>query len=228
MLISIPVVEDHTHDLIGPWAANSNADWCIASLRKTLPLAEGGILWSPKHHRLHEEPEHTDINKELASIRWNAMKKKSLYLDGELEDKSKFRHDMVMTEEQFDTLPTSALDEDTKSYLQQFDIVKWYEGKKDNWRALKDMCSSRFTVMEPEESNCYPFSFTLLFNSESERNDFRKSLIDRRVYPALLWNVPGCDYTGARDFSCRMLSIHCDSRYNEEAINELRGIIEAI
>ena len=36
------VVEDHTHDFIGGWAVHSTADWCIASLRKTLPLPEGG------------------------------------------------------------------------------------------------------------------------------------------------------------------------------------------
>ena len=45
--LNIPVVEDHTHDLIGGWAMNSHADWCIASLRKTLPIPEGGMLWSP-------------------------------------------------------------------------------------------------------------------------------------------------------------------------------------
>ena len=32
------VVEDHTHDLIGEWALNSTADWCIASFGKTLPI----------------------------------------------------------------------------------------------------------------------------------------------------------------------------------------------
>ena len=46
--IPVPVVEDHTHDLMGQWAINSDADWCFGSLRKTLPVAMGGMLWSPK------------------------------------------------------------------------------------------------------------------------------------------------------------------------------------
>ena len=42
--LNIPVVEDHTHDLIGGWAINSHADWCIASLRKSLPQAKSRRL----------------------------------------------------------------------------------------------------------------------------------------------------------------------------------------
>ena len=45
--LPVAVVEDHTHDLLGDWSCKSTADWCVASLRKTLPIPEGGILWSP-------------------------------------------------------------------------------------------------------------------------------------------------------------------------------------
>lgn len=226
--INVPVVEDHTHDLLGGWAANSDADWCIASLRKTLPLAEGGMLWSPKGYQLNEEPELTDFNKRLASVRWNAMRKKSMYLDGMITDKNEFRQDMMMTEGQFDTMATSALDEETRRYLERLDVMHWYQGKNANWAVLKDICSQRFTVMEPEDPGCYPFSLILLLDSESERNSLRKSLIDNNIYPAILWSVPGCDNNEVNDFSSRMLSIHCDSRYDEGAMKDLGRIIVAI
>ena len=45
--LPVAIVEDHTHDLIGEWALKSQADWCIASLRETLPILKGAILWSP-------------------------------------------------------------------------------------------------------------------------------------------------------------------------------------
>jgi len=32
------IIEDHTHDPWSTWSSTSNADWCIASLRKVLPL----------------------------------------------------------------------------------------------------------------------------------------------------------------------------------------------
>ncbi len=45
--LSVAVVEDHSHDLLGEWALKSQADWCIASLSETLPIPEGCIIWSP-------------------------------------------------------------------------------------------------------------------------------------------------------------------------------------
>lgn len=47
--ISVPVIEDHSHNIFDEWHRNSKADFCIASLRKTLPLAGGGIIWSNSH-----------------------------------------------------------------------------------------------------------------------------------------------------------------------------------
>ena len=51
--IDIPVIEDHSHGLFSNWALSSNADWCFASIRKSLPVADGGILWSPKNNAIH-------------------------------------------------------------------------------------------------------------------------------------------------------------------------------
>ena len=62
------VIEDHTHDLIGDWSRNSTADWCIASLRKTLPIPEGGILWSPKGLKLPDPPASSEKNEDVAQI----------------------------------------------------------------------------------------------------------------------------------------------------------------
>ena len=70
---NIPVIEDHSHDLLGEWASHSDADWCFASLRKTLPVAEGGILWSPKNHNLGSYlPENSIINEQTSEWRWMA------------------------------------------------------------------------------------------------------------------------------------------------------------
>ncbi|HET9953251.1 MAG TPA: hypothetical protein VFQ61_02040, partial [Polyangiaceae bacterium] len=45
---SIYVLEDHSHDPWSNWAAASKADFCFASLRKTLPIPDGAVLWSPR------------------------------------------------------------------------------------------------------------------------------------------------------------------------------------
>jgi len=77
------IVEDHIHNLIGDWSLNSNADWRIASLRKTLPIADGGILWSPKHHSLPTAPASNKITDSVMARRSCAMNLKSDYLKGD-------------------------------------------------------------------------------------------------------------------------------------------------
>lgn len=223
--IPVPVVEDHTHDLIGEWAINSDADWCIASLRKTLPLAEGGMLWSPKGYKIEKTLNTTACNERLASIRWNAMRQKTLYLDGKTADKTEYRTAMISTEEEFDSIEVSALDLETSDYIKRFDTQQWFERKLDNWTIFKDLRADFFTVLEPEGSGCYPFSLTLLFKDEARRNTFRKALIGHDVYPAILWRIPAGKQTVVTDFADRMLSIHCDARYSEEDMIQLRSII---
>jgi hypothetical protein len=49
------VLEDHSHDPLSPWAFDSEADYAVASLRKTLPLPYGGVLWSPRGRELPAE-----------------------------------------------------------------------------------------------------------------------------------------------------------------------------
>ena len=223
--IPVPVVEDHTHDLIGDWAINSDADWCIASLRKTLPLAEGGMLWSPKGLRLQESPQIVSENTDLASSRWEAMRKKTLYLNDEIEDKSEFWSVFLSTEEQFDVMSVSSIDKETLDYLSRFDVEQWYGRKKDNREVLVESFSKISIVLEPEGPDCNPFSLTLLFDSEGARNDFRKYLINSCVYPAILWNVPENASQEVNDFSKRILSVHCDGRYNSNDMMQLRDII---
>ena len=44
----IILIEDHTHDPFSTWAQQSTAHYAMASLRKTLPIPDGAILWSPQ------------------------------------------------------------------------------------------------------------------------------------------------------------------------------------
>lgn len=63
-------------------------------------------------------------------------------------------------------------------------------------------------------------------NSDDERMALRQHLIQNRIYPAILWKVPedSC-FSDALDFSNRMLSVHCDARYNRQQIEEMCSLI---
>ena len=222
------VVEDHTHDLIGDWPMHSTADWCIASLRKSLPIPEGGILWSPMGLRLPEAPVPSEENEQIASIRWEAMRLKSRYLEGEPLEKASFRKGYVETEEFFDTAPVSALDSVSQEYLRSFNIREWYNRKRANYELLKDIRKDGVQVIQPERMGCYPFSLVLLFDNPDGRDRVRKELIQHQIYPAVLWNILAPPSGEVFCFSRCMLSIHCDARYTRDEILEMKSIIESI
>ena len=222
------VVEDHTHDLIGDWPIHSTADWCIASLRKTLPIPEGGMLWSPMGLKLPAAPALSEENEKIAASRWEAMKLKARYLGGEAVEKAEFRKGYFDTEEYFDHAPVSALDKASQEYLKTFDIRSWYNQKRNNWELLRDIKKEGVRVITPENMGCYPFSLVLLFDNPNERDRVRKALIEHQIYPAVLWNVPDSASDEVKSFSKRMLSIHCDARYTNEDIFQMKTIIESI
>lgn len=221
--ISIPVIEDHSHDLLGHWALYSNADWCIASLRKSLPIAEGGMLWSPKSRTIEKMPNLISENNSIAKIRWEAMAQKSIYLKGKGTLKNEFRTKFINTEEALSSLPFSLMDSESIDYLNHFDINAWYNSKKKNWKYLKDTFFKDINVLSPEEEFCNPFSFIIIVNDMKTRELVYKKLIQTAIYPAILWNIP-CGTTvepAVNDISGRILSIHCDGRYTEDDICEL-------
>lgn len=224
--IPVEVIEDHSHDLLGPWASQSNADWCIASIRKTVPIPEGGLLWSPKQHILPEQPEMKLEAITHVEKRRKAMYLKSEFLKGGITNKEHFRKLYVETESSFEDLPLSDMTIDSKEYFLGFDLPDWNFHKKKNWQLLSELSTTKFKVLYPEVNSCNQFSFIILFSSEKIRDHFRHFLIENRVYPAILWKMPPESLGFAKDFSNRMLSIHCDARYSETEIIELREILK--
>lgn len=221
--ISIPVIEDHSHDLLGHWALYSNADWCIASLRKSLPIAEGGMLWSPKSKTIEKKPILTSENCSIAKIRWEAMAQKSTYLEGKGTLKNEFRTKFINTEEILSSLPFSLIDSESINYLNHFDINAWYNIKKKNWKYLRDTFLKDINILSPEEEFCNPFSFIIIMDNMKTRELVYKKLIQTAIYPAILWNIPSDTIVEppVNDISGRILSIHCDGRYAEGDVREL-------
>jgi len=226
--IGCEIIEDHSHSLIGNWALNSNADWCIVSLRKTLPIADGGMLWSPKHHPLPTVPTSNDITDRIMARRSYAMDLKSKYLKGDDVCKDEFLRIFHDTEEEFDKLPISSISKTSQNIVNNLDVGVWYDAKYRNWHYLAQPLSSCKSVelLSAENSQDCPFSLILRFKDIDARNNVRKKLIDKSVYPAILWNIENESDASARLFGDTMLSIHCDGRYSREDMERLLSIIK--
>lgn len=227
--VPVPVIEDHSHDLIGDWAKNSDADWCIASLRKIIPIPEGGVLWSPKGLKLDKHPVQTSFNEELTQKRWQAMEEKNRYLKGEEVDKETFRSIYIETEDAFDEFGLSPIDERSREFLERFDIDSWYDAKKRNWQILSNLSiNDGVQMLGPEMDTLVPFSLVLLFDDNIRRDRIKRKLIESSIYPAVLWDVPDGVHQNVKALSTGMLSIHCDGRYDKIDITELYNRINSI
>lgn len=226
--IGVPVIEDHTHDLFSEWCLHSDADWCVASIRKSIPVAEGGILWSPKGRIFPKAKRCSNENVKLADMRYNAMDRKRKYLNGENKSGKKvFREKYLLSEEMIDRLSLSAIDEKSDKIFRNFNLKEWTQQRKCNWRLCSDYLSANteWVVLQPEK-DANPFSLILLCQSPMERSLLKQFLIRNEIYPAVLWAVPeDSPYDVARGISNRMLSLHCDGRYSESDMVEMCKII---
>lgn len=224
--IPTEVIEDHSHDLIGKWVNQSNANWCIASLRKTIPLPEGGILWSPKGNQLPPPIKSSRVNNLLTNRRLAAMLLKKLYLEGGKIDKTIFRNLFIQTEESLANLKLSGIAHEALDLYKRFDIDYWYSRKKSNWLQFVNLAKHKYLVLMPEDNEqCNPFSLVFMFESNILRENKRRKLIENDIYPAVLWNIPPDKHEITVDISKKVLSIHCDGRYTEEDMVRIWEII---
>ena len=224
--IDIPIIEDHTLGLNSEWAKNSTADWCVASLRKSLPIAIGGMLWSPKQHTLPQSVELTNEVVELADKRYEAMSLKTAYLNNQFHQKDVFRNLYIETEQQIETLQVSGLDNRTIEIIAHLNIETWLNTKRENWETAHHLLTP-YAIRHIENAKS-PFSILLKCTSNEEREQLKKHLIQRHIYPAILWTIPeDLPFDEAKAYADTMLSVHCDARYNSEDIEHIcKQIIE--
>lgn len=226
--IPVPVIEDHTHALISDWALKSNADWCIASIRKSLPVATGGILWSPIGKKLPKQIETSSACEEIAEIRYIAMKLKADYLRRG-GNKNTFRNKYIKSEEMLEHLVLSGIDIESSKIIHAINITLWTDLRRDNWCLAYNMLNKKFVILKSvEEGYWQPFSLIILCNSAEERTTLRQYLIKNCIYPAVLWQVPEeTVFPAVLDFSQRMLAVHCDTRYSRNEIKKMCRIINS-
>lgn len=223
-LDGVEIIEDHTHDLIAGATRPPSAEWCIASLRKTLPIADGGVLWSPKNLPLPLRSLFNENTENIIDRRYKAMRMKRDYLLGVDIDKSEYLREFNETEESFDSFPISAINRETEKILNQFDIDEWYDRKRRNYEILKNeiiLPNGVKLLYNSLENKGTVFSFCLLFDSKEKRDSVRELLIKNSIYPAILWTIRDSNDLEAKDFGDRMLSIHCDGRYTVVQIKTL-------
>ena len=214
--IKIPVIEDHTHGLFSDWALSSDADWCFSSIRKSLPVADGGILWSPTNNTINIETKHTTKeHHELVKNRYSAMKIKSQYfLNKNPASKNKYLQLFKETEESFTNNPSSLISQGTLTLLNKIPL-NIDDSKRLNFKYLLPKLDQHYYKVLIPESDQTAFSLVIILESQSIRDDLRSYLIKNNIYPAIFWKLnKNISSDQSLMVSNRILSIHIDFRYN--------------
>ena len=227
------VIEDHTHDPWSVWTFKSKADYCIASLRKTLPVHDGGVLWSPRQQELPTTPRLTGEHRSAAEKKLESMRLKALFLRGQIADKSGYRALSLAGEEDLCTQNISGILGWTKENLDNFPAQEWREKRKRNFDTVHQSISSLKwvqVVSSDVTTDIVPFSCILLFDTVKRRDFVRTRLIQADIYPAILWSLEKPAVQGIPsdhfDASRRMLSIHCDMRYSTQDMSYVADCIK--
>ncbi|MEO0366109.1 MAG: hypothetical protein AAF265_11495, partial [Pseudomonadota bacterium] len=210
------VFEDHTHDPVGSAAAGSRAHYCLAALRKYLPITDGALLWSPQGLQLPEVPaERFDRHDGVA-----AMALKAAYESGQCNDKElkqRFRELQHAHHEQIEAgdapLRPSIWSE---AQLQSGLPLAWREQRDENARCLVNALSDAqgiTTLFQDWGAGTVPYCVPVLFESEQARDSTRQALIASQVYPPVHWSLNQAEWDLAAALSRRILSLPCDHRY---------------
>lgn len=233
--VGMEVIEDHTHD---PWSQagqTSYADWCVASLRKVLPVPDGGLIWSPAGHDLPPESPLAIVHKQASLEKLAAMTLKSLYLEGHPVEKKAFRSLAASGESQIAAGENSGISEWTRHLLPTFPVDEWRKSRWHNFLTFSEALEGVqwLNVLLPSNGprSC-PFSGILVFDSCDRRAYVNEKLIASNVYPAILWPLEKPIVEGIPEeqinFSRRMLSIHCDARYTTDDMKLVAALIRKL
>jgi hypothetical protein len=225
------VVEDHSHDPWSGWAVASRADYCLLSLRKTLPLGHGGAAWSPQGHPIPDAPPLTPDLRMAAEKKLAAMLLKRLYLRGERIEKPVFRRLQEESEKELANGTVSGITTWGRQLLGTFPWQRWRSQRETNHRqmveALTDLPGIRILSQDYADGSC-PFALVLVCETNELRERLRSQLLAENVYPAVYWPVKrlaDARIGNGRELSQRLLAIPCDYRYGQE---DLQRVADAI
>ncbi|WER49578.1 hypothetical protein CupriaWKF_20795 [Cupriavidus sp. WKF15] len=218
------VLLDRSHDLLATWSYARTPDYVFASLRKTLPVPDGGLVRAlagqPFPHALAPTAAHARAAAGMAA----AMAMKAAYLAGLPVAKAAY---LALAGEAEAALrgdgeisgPTAL----TRALASVADLGRMRQRRRDNLALLGQCLAGLPAELQWRETPAFGI---LLCSDAAARERLRQGLIRADVFTAALWpmtwsGVPQSD----RLLSERILVLHADYRYSARDIARLGEII---
>jgi len=220
------LLEDHTHDPFSAWALTSTADYVFSSLRKSMPITDGAICWSPRGRQLPLPQGIIDAH--AIDLKHNAMMEKANFLTGRAfpEAKAHYRESYAKGDKYLEEGPESPISQRALEYVRSGIPVGWRKTREHNARELlsglhETEATKPLFVQWPAKS--VPFAVVLVFHSARDRDRCRSYLEMNNVFCPIHWASDR--FPSASDLSARILSIPADQRYGDEDMAKVARIL---
>jgi hypothetical protein len=226
----ITVVEDHSHDPFSDWARASTAPYAVASLRKTLPLPDGGLLWSPRGLDL---PRPAGPESPGAHLKLAAMLLKQAWAEGRAVPKDAFRGLQQQGEQALlgSAGPATTL---TRTVLPLLDLAALRATSTRNAHALIGALAVRspgWQVLTGGLPGAAPFRVQVLCAAETVRDALLAHLAWHGIFAPVHWRQ---DRDGvwsgdeeAADLAARILTVPVDHRCGPPDVRRVAEVLGA-
>lgn len=223
----VTIIEDHTHGPCSTWAQSSQADYCFASLRKSIPIPDGAVLWSPRALELPRCELAGFQRSGHVQQRLSGMLMKSLYLDGHDVGKPLFRELLDKGEQQFAEASISTISPLSGVLMDIFPFETWRSVRRENFKRLAEGLAdtSHFEVLKPADSREAPFAVVCVFRDAHSCAAAHRLLVARDIYPSRLWPLDKPALEGVPpehvSLSRRTFALPCDGRYGTRDVDHV-------
>ncbi len=221
------LLEDYSHDPAYGFR-HSRADYAISSLRKTLPVPDGAILWSPVGNALPQSPTCIAAG---AEEKFAAMVWKMEYLSGRADEKVKevFRHWQIHGEKTLCEQPARMPSPESIALCFRGIPEAWLEQRRGNVKyllhELRNYTGARaIPSFAPEDST--PFAAVLQFETPESREQARHHLIKNRIYCPVHWPAGTDASIGAKRLSDSLLTLISDQRYGNKEMKQIVSTLQ--
>jgi hypothetical protein len=221
----IILIEDHSHEPFSYLAQQSTAHYAMASLRKTLPIPDGAIIWSPRKMKL---PKASSSRPSAADKRLTAMLLKRAYLSGANISKDTYRQLEIESGVELDDKNNSVVSSFTSNILTCLDISEFRRQRETNVRqflnfSLTETHPHWMPLFTSWQEGSVPFNSIIVCQSGEIRDSLRKYLISQNIFPAIHWEQSTKETSSndplAIDLANRILTIPTDQRYSFDDVS---------
>ena len=218
------IIEDTTHSIFTK--ERTIGDYCVCSLRKWFPVADGGVLYTKKNV--------TDIW-DMAEYRKNyfvdsleAMILKKYYIQYGVDCNSIYREIFAKSEQRLDMqTEIYQMSDISKNILECISITQLQAKRKKNYGQLKGKLKNVPVKDVLSTDNFVPLVYPVYVEN---RNQFRQYLMENKIYCAVHRPLAGTgletDLDAVKIYE-NIISLPIDQRYESMHMEYLAQVIEA-